>query len=63
MRMAILLCLTLTGCMVDGRRWEWRAVDVEVRCPGGRIDQEKRMTDVVAGRTRNTVIRTNTCLD
>ena len=63
MKIAILLCLSLTSCMYDGRRWEWRAVDVEVRCPGGRVEQEKRITDVVLGRTRNTTIKTNTCLD
>jgi hypothetical protein len=63
MRVVILLCLLTTGCMVDGRRWEWQPVDVEVRCPGGRISEERRSTDVIAGRTRNTVVRTNACLD
>jgi len=63
MKLALLLCLSLAGCVTDRGRWEWRPVDVEVRCPGGRIDQERRITDVVDGRTRNTVIRTNACLD
>jgi len=63
MKMAILLCLILTGCMHDGRRWEWRPIEAEVSCPGGRIVEERRSTDVIAGRTRNTVVRTNACLD
>ena len=33
-------------------------------CRGGRVNIEKRITDVtVVGRTRNTTIRTDACLD
>jgi hypothetical protein len=35
----------------------------EDKCSGGRIDQERKTTDVVLGRTRNTVLRTQTCLE
>jgi hypothetical protein len=37
--------------------------DAKDECLGGKIVQEKRTTDVVLGRTRNTVMRTNTCLE
>ena len=57
MKVAIVACLLLTGCVGD------RLVR-EGTCPGGRVDIEKRVVDTNAmGRIRNTTIRTNACLD
>ena len=52
----------LGGCQLVGGRW---VVDEPARvCRGGVINSEKRITDTfVAGRVRNTVIRTDACLD
>jgi hypothetical protein len=64
---AILLVLvTLTGCngrWVNGQWIEEVAVPVVATCPGGRVDLERRTVDVINGRARNTVVRTNACLD
>ena len=64
MKVALLLfCVLLSGCNTTGR-WVYQEDVREVRCPGGRIDQERRIVDVInGGRTRNTVVRTNACLD
>lgn len=60
---AMLVLIALTDCR---GRWEWveetRAVSAPT-CPGGRVDIERRSTSVVAGQTRNTVTRTNSCLE
>ena len=61
---AVLAMLMLaTGCRHG--RWVWQEeLPVAAECRGGRINTEKRVTDVlVAGRTRNTVTRTDACLD
>jgi UDP-N-acetylmuramyl tripeptide synthase len=58
-RVALLLAfLLLPGC---NGRWVYQEA---VGCPGGRVDQTKRITDTaVAGRLRHTVITTSSCLD
>jgi hypothetical protein len=69
MKFAVVLSIVLmmTGC---GRgRWAW--VDEEpviapvvAKCRGGTVNTERRVTDVtVLGRTRNTVTRTDACID
>jgi hypothetical protein len=56
-----LLCLLLTDCR---GQWVWQESLVERVCAGGKIVTEKRTTDVVVtGHTRNTVTRTDACLD
>jgi len=53
--------LLVSGCQVVGGRW---VVDDKVRCRGGVINSEKRITDTfINGRVRNTTIRTDACLD
>jgi hypothetical protein len=61
---ARLAALLLIGVMVSGC-WRWVPEEVAVaRCLGGKVNIEKRITDVtVVGRTRNTTIRTDACLD
>ena len=55
----LLLALLLANCRSG--RWVY---DEEANCRGGRVNIEKRITDVtVVGRTRNTTIRTDACLD
>ena len=61
MKAALGICLLLLGCR--GERLEWVIDKPVVECVGGRIVEERRTTDVVAGRTRNTVVRTNACLE
>lgn len=62
----LVMLIALTDCR---GRWEWvedRAVVAApaVECRGGRVNLERRTTDVaVAGRTRNTVVRTDACLE
>jgi PBP1b-binding outer membrane lipoprotein LpoB len=60
--MVLLAGLLLTGCR--GGRW---VEDVEVpvvKCRGGTVNTERRVTDVtVLGRTRTTTTRTDACLD
>ena len=54
---ALALLLLLSGCT---GRWVYS----EIGCPGGRVDQTKRITDTaVAGRVRHTVISTSSCFD
>jgi len=63
MRIVMLLAalLATAGCRVTGGRW---VEDDVKRCRGGVINTEKRITDTfVMGRVRNTVIRTDACLD
>jgi hypothetical protein len=59
----LLVFVVLTGCR---GQWQWvEEVGVvrEVSCPGGRVDVERRTTNVIGGQARNTVVRTNTCLN
>ena len=59
---AIVFVLLLAGCR--GGQWVYQEQAFERPCPGGKVVQEKRISDVlVTGRTRNTVIRTDACLD
>ena len=59
--LALCLLLLLTDCRFVGGRW---VVEEERRCRGGVVTTEKRITDTfVMGRVRNTVIRTDACLD
>lgn len=54
--------LLMAGCRSG--RWVYDEEVQAVSCPGGRVNIEKRITDVtVVGRTRNTTIRTDACLD
>ena len=58
----ILLVPLVGGCR--GGRWVYEEQSFERVCPGGKIVTERRTTDVlVEGRTRNTVTRTDACLD
>jgi hypothetical protein len=58
---AMLLAMAvLVGCR---GQLQWVDEVAVVSCPGGRVDLEKRTTNVVGGQTRNTVVRTNTCLN
>jgi hypothetical protein len=70
-RLAIVVVLTtlMTSCVGDRLVW---MVDGEPQpvpltkpaCRSGVVTTEKRVTDVtVAGRTRNTVVRTDSCFD
>jgi len=57
-----ILAFGLTDCR--GGQWVYQEQAFERSCPGGKVVQEKRISDVlVTGRTRNTVIRTDACLD
>lgn len=59
----LLMLVALTGCR---GQWQWvEEVGVvrEVNCPGGRVDIERRNTNVVGGQTRNVTVRTNACLN
>jgi hypothetical protein len=56
----LLMVVVLTGCR---GRLAWVDEVSPVSCPGGRVDIERRTTSVVAGQTRNTVTRTNSCLE
>ena len=57
----LVMLLLATGCRVTGGRW---VVEEERKCRGGVITTEKRITDTfVMGRVRNTVIRSDACLD
>jgi len=58
----VILCILTSGCQVTGGRW---VVDAPAqKCKGGVINTERRVTDTwVGGRVRNTVIRTDACLD
>jgi len=58
--LALMVLLITAGCR--GRVAYVEDVP-EDKCSGGRIDQERKTTDVVLGRTRNTVLRTQTCLE
>jgi hypothetical protein len=63
--MRALAAVLLIGLLVSGC-WRWVPEEVAIarRCLGGTVNTEKRITDVtVAGRTRNTTIRTDACLD
>ena len=56
--------LMLVAMLVSNCRGRWVEDAVIPACVGGRVNVEKRITDVtVTGRTRNTVIRTDACLD
>jgi len=56
-----IMALSLCDCR---GQWVWQEQVTERACPGGKINQEKRVTEVlVAGRTRNTITRTDACLD
>jgi len=57
--LALALGMTLTGCNTG--RWVY---EEQTHCRGGKVVLEKRVVDVtVVGRTRNTTIRTDACLD
>ena len=59
MSLLIVAVLLLPGCRVTGGRWV-----VEERCPGGVVNTEKRTVDTwVGGRVRNTVTRTDSCMN
>ena len=67
MRVVLLCALLLGGC--ERGRWVWAEdrpviAPVVAECPGGRVNVEKRTVDVgVVGRTRNTTVRTDACLN
>jgi hypothetical protein len=60
--MVLLTGLLMTGCRAG--RW---VEDVEVpvvKCRGGTVNTERRVTDItVLGRTRTTTTRTDACID
>jgi hypothetical protein len=60
----VAVLLLAAGCRVSGGRWVVEEpVPVRV-CPGGVINQERRFVDTfVGGRVRNTVVRTDACLN
>ena len=63
MKSALLLtvCFSLVGCKVTGGRW---VIEGEQVCRSGLVTTERRITDTsIHGRVRNTIERTNTCLD
>jgi hypothetical protein len=65
-RVAILIVVLLaaSGCRVTGGRWVAEEPVVARNCPGGVIAQERRFVDTfVGGRVRNTVVRTDACLN
>ncbi len=66
MRALILIAALLltAGCRVTGGRWVVEEPVVARVCPGGVINQERRFVDTFAGgRVRNTVVRTDACLN
>jgi len=44
-------------------RWVYQETPVINPCPGGRINQVKRVTDTHLGRVRQTVTNTDSCLE
>jgi hypothetical protein len=57
-----IMALSMTSCR--GGQWVYQEQAFERSCPGGKINQEKRTTEMlVGGRTRNTITRTDACLD
>ena len=64
----LMIILTMAGC--NRGRWAWVEEEPAVvapvaeKCRGGTVNTERRVTDVtVLGRTRNTITRTDACLD
>ena len=58
----ILLSLVLASCQPAGR-WVFEETRVINPCPGGRVNQVKRVTDTNLGRVRQTVTNTDACLE
>jgi hypothetical protein len=56
----LLVCLLLASC--NRGRWVFQE-DVVISCPGGRINQVKRVTDTNLGKVRQTVVNTDACLE
>jgi len=54
--------LMLASCQPYGR-WVYQETPVVNPCPGGRINQVKRVTDTHLGRVRQTVTNTDSCLE
>ena len=65
-RAAILLAalMVLGACRVTGGRWVAEEPVATRHCPGGVVNTERRFVDTwVGGRVRNTVVRTDACLN
>ena len=62
--MKAIATLLMAGLLMAGCRSGRWVYDEEMHCRGGKVIVEKRVVDVtVVGRTRNTTIRTDACLD
>ena len=58
----VLLSSMIVGCYPSGR-WVYQEPLVTNPCPGGKINQVKRVTDTHLGRVRQTVTNTDSCLE
>jgi len=58
----VVLAMLMAGCRTG--RWAWVEETTPIKCRGGTINTERRVTDVgVYGRTRTTTYRTDACID